>query len=200
MPTCQAKGLTQGAHCTVCGKVLNAQHEIEYYHIYLLSDIEYPSEGTEGQAEFTCTGSPSEVYRLNFTSIPTEREVYDVLISFKSKYPDRTAFTNSVTYNTTKLFHNVVFTGKGCAAFAAELSDAAFGEWPARITFDFSNIRVGDMIRLQNSQHSVIVLAVDGDKVTVAEANYNGSVRWGRTLSLSNARTEWNYIITRYPE
>ena len=200
LPTCQTTGLTQGAHCSVCNEVLKKQYEIDYYHIYLLSDIEYPFEGVEGKAEFTCIGDPADSYDFSFSSIPTEQEVYDTLISFKSKYPEGMTFTNSTAYRTQQMFRNINLTGGGCAAFAFELSDAAFGEWTARFTFDFSNIRVGDIIRLSDDQHSVIVLAVDGDTVTIAEANYNSSVHWGRKLSLSDAATEWNYMITRYPE
>lgn len=139
-------------------------------------------------------------FLLSFTSVPNENEVYETMMSFQSKYPEKMSFTNSTSYVTMDLFPNVHFTGRGCAAFAAELSDAAFGKWPARISYDFSNLRVGDMIRLADDSHSVIVLGIDGDTVTIAEANYNSRVHWGRTLSLSSAETEWNYIVTRYPE
>lgn len=199
VPTCKINGLTQGAHCSVCNEVLNPQHDLGLYHIYLLSDIKYPSGAAEGKASFKCIGNPQEAYKMSFTSIPTEQEVYDILISFMPAYPEGMTFTNSELYKSEKLFPDIYYTGKGCAAFATELSDAAFGEWPGRITFDFSNIRVGDIIRLADDQHSVIVLEVDGDTVTIAEANYNGTVHWGRTLSLSDAATEWNYMITRYP-
>ena len=65
---------------------------------------------------------------------------------------------------------------------------------------DYSDIRVGDILRINNDTHSVIVLEVSGTEVTIAEGNYNNSVLWGRKLNRADLQGENNYIMTRYPE
>ena len=122
------------------------------------------------------------------------------MIAMKETRPEGMHYDNDTKYLSNTVFHGVNYNGGGCVAFAFELSDAAFGGFPGRIHFDFAKVRVGDIIRLNNNAHSVIVLKVEGDTVTIAEANYNSSVHWGRTLKLSDAEKDWNYIITRYPE
>ena len=89
--------------------------------------------------------------------------------------------------------------GYGCAGFAFMLSDAAFGELPARQT-DVSNPKVGDILRINNDSHSVVILEVRDDCVVVAEGNFNESVYWGREIPLSVVNAPGTYIITRYPE
>ena len=119
----------------------------------------------------------------------------------KSKYPEGTPFDNSNTYTTEKLFYNVIYKGMGCAAFSFELSDAAFGDLPGRIHYDFSNLKVGDIIRFLDNTHSAVVFAVNGDVITITEANYNSTVHWERKLNLSEIEDNgWTYVITRYPE
>ncbi len=89
--------------------------------------------------------------------------------------------------------------GYGCAAFAFELSDAAFGDLPGRELHEFDNIRVGDIIRVENGNHSVVVLEVYSDKIVVCEGNFNSSVHWGREISRTDT-SSWTYILTRYPD
>ncbi len=166
---------------------------------YVLKSIKQPTAATKGTAVYN--DKTRGDFTVTFDKIPTEQEVYNKLISFKQKYPEGTPCTNEKnSYISKTLFPMVTFEGKGCVAFAAELSDAAFGDFPGRYSFDFKNVRAGDIIRLSDNNHSVIVLKVEGDKVTIAEGNYNRSVHWERTLSLSKAVEEWNYIITRYPQ
>ena len=116
----------------------------------------------------------------------------------QSEYPEGMEWTNDNSYS----WNGGIYSGgQGCAGFAFLLSDAAFGDLPAReyTKYDPSTIKVGDIIRINNDSHSVIVLTVDEDGVTVAEGNYNQSIHWGRSLTheqLTNA----DYIITRYQE
>ncbi len=165
---------------------------------FVLKSIKQPTATAKGTAVYT--DKTAGDFTVTFDKIPTEQEVYNKLISFKKKYPEGTPFNNGNSYISNTIFHRFNYTGFGCVAFAFELSDAAFGDFPGRYSFDFKNVRAGDIIRLSNDKHSVIVLKVEGDKVTIAEGNYSGSVHWERTLSLSKAVEEWNYIITRYPQ
>ena len=55
-------------------------------------------------------------------------------------------------------------------------------------------------MRISNDTHSVVVLSIVGDVVTIAEGNYNNSIHWGRTLSLTQLQNGGiDYGITRYP-
>ena len=59
-----------------------------------------------------------------------------------------------------------------CLGFAALLSDLVFGEDAPVSTFtDYTQLRVGDNIRLELTEHSMVVLTVDGEGITVVECN-----------------------------
>lgn len=122
--------------------------------------------------------------------------VYQAMIALKSKYPEGMPWTNANYY----AWKGGIYTGGyGCAGFAFILSDAAFGDAPARIHTDFNNIREGDILRLYYNTHSVIVLEVHSDGVIVAEGNYNSSIHWGREISYSEIKQTGTYVLTRYP-
>ena len=97
---------------------------------------------------------------------------------------------------TQSLFYKTTYTGTGCAAFAFELSDAAFSNYVTE-HHDISAIRVGDILRLDGS-HTVIVLEVQSGGVVIAEGNYNSSVHWGRFLSTAELQSSLTYVWTRY--
>ncbi len=78
------------------------------------------------------------------------------------------------------------------------MSDAAFGNARATIHKDYNNIKVGDILRVENDTHSVIVLEVRADSVVVAEGNYNSSIHWGREIPKSRLIDPSSYIMTRY--
>lgn len=126
-----------------------------------------------------------------------EASVYNAMIALQDEYPDGMEWTNDNFYvwNGGGPYSG----GYGCVAFAFILSDAAFGDLPARQvnTLDLSVIRVGDIIRY--SGHSVIVLEVHEDYVVVAEGNINSSVMWGREVSLDEMSGGFEHYLTRYP-
>jgi len=126
----------------------------------------------------------------------TEQYVYDTMIALKADYPERMPWTNANYY----AWNGGIFSGGyGCAGFAFILSDAAFGDLKARTHEDFGNIRVGDILRVDNDSHSVIVLSVDASMVTIAEGNYNSSIHWGRTITRAKLWETGTYVMTRYP-
>ena len=135
---------------------------------------------------------------LALAAAPSESEVYKAMVALKSDYPEGMVWTNDNGYS----WKGGIFsTGYGCAGFAFILSDAAFGDLPARMVSDFSyaDIRVGDILRINDDSHSVIVLEKHSDHVVIAEGNYNSSIHWGRKLDRSDVEHA-NYILTRYPE
>lgn len=124
--------------------------------------------------------------------------VYNAMIALKGQYPEGTPWTNDNYYG----WKGGIYSGGyGCAGFAFMLSDAAFGDLPARklTSFAYSDVRVGDILRMGNDTHSVIVLEVNDSRVIVAEGNFNSSTHWGRPISQREVM-ESDYLMTRYPE
>lgn len=125
-----------------------------------------------------------------------QKAAYEAIIAMKARYPEGTRWTNENSYAWRGGLFNV---GYGCAGFAFLLSDAAFGEARAVMVKPVSleDVRVGDILRINNDTHSVVVLEVRENSVVVAEGNYNSSVHWGRELPGSTVESA-NYLLTRY--
>ena len=106
-------------------------------------------------------------------------------------------WTNDNSYTSTAVW----MTGYGCAGFALICSDAAFGDLPQTGTHsNFDEIRVGDILRVNNNTHSVVVLEKRENSVIVTEGNYNSSIHWDREISRKELE-EGNYQVrTRYPQ
>ncbi|MCI8496020.1 MAG: hypothetical protein HFI74_10135 [Lachnospiraceae bacterium] len=156
-----------------------------------------------GNAVITCKGKDGKSYRCKITvkeqanSGLTDQKVYQAMIAMKSKYPEGMKWTNANYYQ----WNGGIYSGGyGCAGFAFALSDAAFGDLPARSHKDFSKIKVGDIVRMNYDSHSVIVLKVQSDGVVVAEGNFNNSVHWGREISNQEIKASGTYVLTRYPK
>ncbi len=143
---------------------------------------------------------------------PTYQEAYDGMMALQATYPEGTPWTNFLPYGRDGTLGDAYWWkggsvkgasgGVGCAAFVFILSDAVFGNLPARTIdnggFQYEDIKVGDILRI-NSSHFVIVLQKSAAGVTVAEGNYNKSIHWGRAISKENVMAA-NFIVTRYPE
>ncbi|MBE6853478.1 MAG: hypothetical protein E7505_08405 [Ruminococcus sp.] len=126
-------------------------------------------------------------------------KVYEAMIALKKQYPEGMSWTNDNSYEWNG---GIYWKGYGCAGFAFLLSDAAFGTLPARIIkeYDPGSIRTGDILRVNNDGHSVVVLETNDNGVVIAEGNYNNSIHWGRVISWSELENTFTYLMTRYPE
>ena len=172
-----------------------------------------------GTSTITCIGKNGKSYKCKITVVKNEsaddsnnsdnsdnaddsdnlsdENVYKAMTSLKNDYPEGMTWTNDNYY----AWKGGIYSGGyGCAGFAFMLSDAAFGNLPARTHNNFSNIRVGDIIRMNYDTHSVIVLVVKDESVIVAEGNYNSSIHWGREILLSEIKKTGTYVMTRYPK
>lgn len=149
----------------------------------------------------TTTTKKTTTTTTTIKSTLTEKDVYNKMIAFKSKYPNGTSWDNSKCYSWKGGFFD---KGCGCAGFAFMLSDAAFGSVKAKKHSDVSKIRVGDILRLYNDTHSVIVLEVNSTGVSVAEGNmtivgsFENGVYWGRKITSSELKKDVNFIYTRW--
>ncbi len=131
--------------------------------------------------------------------------IYQIMTSKQTEYYEGRTWTDANSY---AWEGGIYSNGIGCAAFVFILSDAAFGTMQARVLADvsFDAIRPGDILRIGNDTHYVIVLQKLEDQVVVAEANYNNAIHWGRVITKAELddpnKSQLNsldYIITRYP-
>lgn len=148
---------------------------------------------------------------------PTYAETYDLMIGLQSQYPEGMRWTNFEPYGSLStsgvaadkigyIFQGGAIKqaryGVGCAAFCFILSDAVFGSIPARVIdagdFEFEDLHVSDFLRMGG--HFVTILKITPSGVIVAEANYNKSVHWGRSISRDEVMASTSFVVTRYPE
>lgn len=159
-------------------------------------EIESPhaSSGDSGSASSSSSSSSSS-YALCPVP-PDELAVYNTIMSLKSRYPDGMEWTNNIHYDWKG---GIYRGGYGCAAFAFILSDAAFGEAPARLHTDVSRIRIGDVLRMYSNTHVAVVIGryTDGG-FAIAEGNNGKKVKWGRRISPQEL-SDISLVITRWP-
>ncbi|MBO6108684.1 MAG: hypothetical protein J6P16_04690 [Eubacterium sp.] len=120
------------------------------------------------------------------TSPGKAKTKYQKMIALKKKYPEGTPWDNDNVYEWHAFESDgIIYEMHGCAAFAAILSDAAFGKNAKTKQINkpkASKVKVGDILRINDDTHSVIVLKVKKDHWVIAEGNYNSSVHWNRKL------------------
>lgn len=150
--------------------------------------------------------TPASTVTLADGSEITEENVRKIIESLKSDYPDGRPWSNSNSYYSEALR----ITGYGCAGFAFLCSDAAFGNLPVSEEHsDFSRLRAGDILHVDNGTHYVVVLEKKGSSVIVTEGNMtifiNGEqngpmIYWGREISRSELEAGKFTAQTRYPK
>ena len=186
----------------------------------LESALEESSQGAVGLA-FSCYEEPQPI---------TEEEAAATLESLRDTFPDGSywnhmgleewdeftvtdipcdhdlywdAYCNSYIGGIQELFPQFE-PMEQCLGFAALLSDLVFGEDAPVSTFtDYTQLRVGDHIRLELTEHSMTVLTVVEEGITVVECNRDYEhclISWDRFLSWEELAA-YSYemeCITRY--
>lgn len=179
---------------------------------YAQEEVPYQQEEV-----FTAESTSESPGRNNV--IPSPSEAYAKMIALKEQeaYKEGTIWTNDEPYSDSKGYYrwkggtlggtNIVAVG--CVAFAFILSDEAFGSLPARMyaagDFKYEDIKAGDILRVNNDAHTVIVLEANVAGVIVAEGNistgdHKGKVHWRRAISKEEVMSSTSHYITRYPE
>ncbi len=127
----------------------------------------------------------------------TEQQAHDQILALKEQYPEGMYWTNETpevywSYN--------MGGGAGCHGFALRVSDAVFGQNMANYYTNPAQLRVGDVLRVNNGTHTVVVLEnhYNAGYIIVCEANYNSSVHWGRKITISSLSAGFVYGYTRY--
>lgn len=140
-------------------------------------------------------GSAKQTLKMDTAGMNNQdAAIFRKMYAMRSAYYEGRKWTNNNFY---AWKGGIFYGGYGCSGFAFILSDAAFGSAPARRHNDFNNVKVGDILRVDNNCHSVIVMKVVGNNFVVAEGNYNSSIHWGRVMSRSEARNGGTYVMTR---
>lgn len=135
------------------------------------------------------------------TSSLTDEEAYKKIIALKKSYPEGMRWTNENRHD-----RSSNWSGYGCAGFAFLVQEHTFGKgmsWEIEDSFDWDSLRVGDHIRMHNGsggEHSVIVLSIEKDYITITEGNYNSSIHWGRIISRDKLEEEFIYRETCYED
>jgi len=170
-----------------------------------------PAESTPVNDAYTI---PRKMAKLSH--IISTDEVYNAIMSLQSEYPEGTRWSdaNEYTWHISKQY--IDFSGS--AAWATFCSDTAFGDINGEYTikkynirgsevpwcpdapgeFNYSSLRPGDILCINNSSVYVIVLERYDDHIVICEGNYAQTVHWGRELDMFDLG-EADYVITRYP-
>lgn len=132
----------------------------------------------------------------------TEEEACEAIWTLASDYPEGMIWTNDTppAYWSNIYIDNVHQGGCGCHGFALIVSDKVFDHNPARRYEDYTQLRVGDVLRINNDTHTVVVLEnhLEEGYIVVTEGNYAGTVHWGRRISKSTLDNGFVYGISRY--
>lgn len=176
-------------------------------------------QGEPLQQEDVLMGESASGLAARDSVVPSPAEAYSAMIALKDRdeYKEGTVWTDDEPYSDSKGYYrwkggtidgkNIVAVG--CVAFAFILSDEAFGSLPARMYaaggFAFEDIKAGDILRVNNDTHTVIVLETNDAGVVVAEGNistgdHKGRIHWGRGISKEEVMGSTSHYITRYPE
>lgn len=140
----------------------------------------------------------ASITEVSATTVPTQEQACASILAMREEYPEGARWTNADQYGWKGGGYEMA---RGCMAFAHMMSDAVFGDLPARKVYDITidDVRVGDVLRNGWDSHSVIVIEVNEDEVVVAEGNWSGCVHWGRRWSAEEVAAS-AYLLTRYSE
>ena len=124
--------------------------------------------------------------------------LYEKMLAKKEEYYEGMKWTNDNKY----CWKGSNSCGLGCVGFAYILSDACFDDIKAQNLMPCpSTYKVGDVVRMNKNTHSVIILKIDKKTniITIAEGNFNSSIHWGRTFTISQLQGNCDYILRRNP-
>lgn len=104
--------------------------------------------------------------------------------------PEGTPYDNSSKYVATCTINGskYIYTGYGCVGFALNFVENAFGQGGSYTKTEgaaVSSMEPGDIVRVPSATggHSFVIVSMDETGATIAEANYNASVHYGRHVS-----------------
>ena len=145
------------------------------------------------------SSTPTPGPTASATTLPDENAVYERMMAMQAEYPEGKPWTNNNKYRWINVTApNTTYTFGGCAAYAAIISDAGFGEGtPAKQVMnpDPATVRIGDILRINGDTHSVVVIGIEDDYFVLTEGNYNNSIHWGRKIRKTDPI---DFLFTRW--
>ena len=128
--------------------------------------------------------------------------LYEKMIAKQSEYPEGMHWNNDNCYDWKG--DGGYYRGCGCAGFAFMLSDVCFGTIKAtKVEPCPSSFKVGDVVRINDNTHSVIILKIESSTsesiITIAEGNFGSAIHWGRKITLQDMSDLCNYVLRRNP-
>ncbi len=183
---------------TGCGKVVKQEITYPHYDAIPTSVTSIKKKESKKVRETTykkkTVDKTTKIKKGITTSIREKNSLENKWLELKKQYPEGMSWTEENVY---EWQGGIWKKGYGCAAFAFLLSDALYGKKKAEKRFDFNHIEVGDVIRILEDTHFVVVLEVHKNHLVVAEGNYNGKVHWGRKIMRADIGKEKDYILKR---
>lgn len=123
---------------------------------------------------------------ININNVKAEAiSAYDMVRKFqelKNKYPEGSTWNGAYTVNGVEMSWE-------CMGWAETVCDYLFGENPrnwVRQT-NWNNLCVGDHVRINSNNHSIVITNMIGDTIYYADCNagYDNKVHWNKTMSRS---------------
>lgn len=151
------------------------------------------AEGRSGVAEAEKPATtPVEAEAPTFNK--SEETVVSIIEGAKSVYPEGCFYPSSKRY----AWHGgIVYDAGGAEGFAFNISDRVFDNLHAWNHSDFSMIRTGDILYMENGRIAVVQKAYDQ---FVYLCGVEGpSVYWDRYMSRAELNRQLIYVCTRYP-
>lgn len=122
----------------------------------------------------------------------TEENVADLLDDLQSDYPSYYQWDMTTTYTSQRLG-----VGSGNKGFAYMLSDKVFGGMPANTIDDPKDLRLGDVIALNNRSEYGVVWEVTSQSFSYVTCDSNGWVYWDNDMYLDDLDSG-DIVYTRY--
>lgn len=122
----------------------------------------------------------------------TEENVADLLDDLQSDYPSYYQWDMTTTYTSQRLG-----VGSGNKGFAYMLSDKVFGGMPANPIDDPKDLRLGDVIALNNRSEYGVVWEVTSQSFSYVACDSNGWVYWNNDMDLDELDGN-DIVYTRY--
>lgn len=134
-----------------------------------------------------------------------EKEILKKLKKVKKDFPQGMKWGNEKEY-----YCEAINTlGFGCAGLAFQISDILFGKkapvyYVTDLTHIEKEIRIGDILRVADDTHSVVVVNRDKEGVTLVEGNFTFNdqkdmIQWGERYTYKDLKETVVYYQTRHP-
>ena len=145
----------------------------------------------EAKSEMTAPTYTNTTRLTNGLAV-TEVNVADLLDDLWASYPDYDVWNMDLTYTSQRLG-----SGTGDKAFVYMLSDKVFGAMPVQEIDDPADLRVGDVISLDDGSEYGLVYEVTDRDFTYVSCDSDGWIFWKNDMELDDLGRD-DTVYTRY--